>query len=80
MQTLQGVPGVFFPANAVMKDLRMPSVTIQKKPVQGIINMQLDPKNWNELTTLSITTQRKKPDLINEILSEYFKAYPLSPN
>jgi hypothetical protein len=74
MKTNQGIPGVFFPANALMKDLR----TVKQNPPepQGYVNCLLDKENMENLAALREMTGCKQSVLINEIFRAYFGAFP----
>ncbi|MDQ5985905.1 MAG: hypothetical protein CSYNP_01622 [Syntrophus sp. SKADARSKE-3] len=51
-----------------------------RKPLRepiGHLTIILDKSNRENLDTLKLMTNRKKADLVNMILIEYFKAYPV---
>lgn len=74
MKTNQGIPGVFFPANALMKDLR--TIKNNQPEPQGYINCLLDKENIENLAALREVTGYKQSVLINEIFRTYFGAFP----
>ena len=72
----EGIAGVFYPYQTTMRDIRV--VRRKRPPLQGFINCQLEIDNFLKLNTLQLSTGIKKGELINSIITEYFKVYPVT--